>query len=210
VRAVREMSSGSRWLAAHREAPQDLGTDVAFFQADSSVLAKRAQGDARPEEISDHRGPADHLARCGHGRSGGNLRPQQGTSESRTFSILSVTNFSPRYADARQRTLRANCLQKLLKGENPAPVGEVRKSSRPATSRRCSSTLSARIETGRSRGTGGRGADQLAEGCVPPKAPAQERWAHGTTRSPSPTTGVTTVTAEVLGEETTPPIAAKG
>jgi type I restriction enzyme, R subunit len=53
LRAVRELSQTFALAVPHDEALR-IRDDVAFFQAVQSVLAKRAPGDARPEEELDH------------------------------------------------------------------------------------------------------------------------------------------------------------
>ena len=53
VRAVRELSQVFALAVPHAEALR-IRDDVAFFQAVQAVLAKRAPGDARPEEELDH------------------------------------------------------------------------------------------------------------------------------------------------------------
>jgi type I restriction enzyme R subunit len=53
VRAVRELSQSFALAVPHDEALR-IRDDVSFFQAVQAVLAKRAPGDARPEEEIDH------------------------------------------------------------------------------------------------------------------------------------------------------------
>ncbi len=53
LRAVRELSQAFALAVPHPEALR-IRDDVAFFQAVQAVLAKRAPGDARPEEELDH------------------------------------------------------------------------------------------------------------------------------------------------------------
>jgi type I restriction enzyme, R subunit len=53
LRAVRELSQAFALAVPHEEALR-IRDDVAFFQAVQAVLAKRAPGDARPEEELDH------------------------------------------------------------------------------------------------------------------------------------------------------------
>lgn len=55
VRAVRELSQAFA-LAVPHEGGLKIRDDVAFFQAVQSVLAKRAPGEARPEEELDQAG----------------------------------------------------------------------------------------------------------------------------------------------------------
>src|SRR5947208_1665725 len=53
VGAVRDLSQAFALAVPHAET-QRIRDDVAFFQAVQSVIAKRAPGDARPEEDIDH------------------------------------------------------------------------------------------------------------------------------------------------------------
>jgi type I restriction enzyme R subunit len=53
VRAVRQLSQAFALAVPNAEALR-IRDDVAFFQAVQAVLAKRAPGDARPEEELDH------------------------------------------------------------------------------------------------------------------------------------------------------------
>jgi type I restriction enzyme R subunit len=53
IRATRELSQAFALAVPHEEALR-VRDDVAFFQAVQAVLAKRAPGDARPEEDLDH------------------------------------------------------------------------------------------------------------------------------------------------------------
>ena len=53
LRAVRELSQAFALAVPHEEALA-IRDDVAFFQAVRSVLAKRAEGEARPEKDLDH------------------------------------------------------------------------------------------------------------------------------------------------------------
>jgi type I restriction enzyme R subunit len=53
LHAVRELSQAFALAVPHAEALR-IRDDVAFFQAVRAVLAKRAPGDARPEEDLDH------------------------------------------------------------------------------------------------------------------------------------------------------------
>ena len=73
LRAVRELSQAFALAVPHAEALR-IRDDVAFFQAVQAVLAKRAPGDARPEEEHRPRRAADHLPRGGARRRDGHLR----------------------------------------------------------------------------------------------------------------------------------------
>jgi len=110
VRAVRELSQAFA-LAVPREEALRIRDDVAFFQA---VLAKRAPGDARPEEDLDHavrqivsravapEGVVDIFAAAG--------------LEKPDISILS-DEFLAEVRGMPQRNLAVELLQKLLRGE---------------------------------------------------------------------------------------------
>ena len=111
--AVYELSQAFALAVPHAEAIR-IRDDVAFFQAVRSVLAKRAQGEARPEEELDYairqivsravasEGVADIFAAAG--------------LEKPDISILSE-EFLTEVRGMRQRNLAVELLQKLLKGE---------------------------------------------------------------------------------------------
>jgi type I restriction enzyme, R subunit len=113
LRAVRELSQAFALAVPHDEALR-IRDDVAFFQAVQSVLAKRAPGDARPEEELDHavrqiisravapEGVADIFAAAGLAKP--------------DISILS-DEFLAEVRGMPQRNLAVELLQKLLKGE---------------------------------------------------------------------------------------------
>src|SRR2546427_9883223 len=113
LRAVRELSQAFALAVPHAEALRILD-DVAFFQAVQAVLAKRAPGDARPEEELDHavrqiisravapEGVVDIFAAAGLAKP--------------DISILS-DNFLAEVRGMPQRNLAVELLQKLLKGE---------------------------------------------------------------------------------------------
>ena len=113
VRAVRELSQAFALAVPHDEALR-IRDDVAFFQAVSAGLAKRAPGEARPEEELDHavrqiisravapEGVVDIFAAAG-------LRKPD-------ISILS-DEFLAEVRGMPQRNLAVELLQKLLKGE---------------------------------------------------------------------------------------------
>jgi type I restriction enzyme R subunit len=113
VRAVRELSQAFALAAPHEEALR-IRDDMAFFQAVQAVLAKRAPGDARPEEDLDHavrqiisravapEGVVDIFAAAG--------------LEKPDLSILS-DEFLAEVRGMPQRNLAVELLQKLLKGE---------------------------------------------------------------------------------------------
>jgi len=113
IRAVRELSQAFALAVPHEQALR-IRDDVAFFQAVQAVLAKRAPGDARPEEDLDHavrqiisravapEGVVDIFAAAG--------------LEKPNISILS-DEFLAEVRGMPQRNLAVELLQKLLKGE---------------------------------------------------------------------------------------------
>ncbi|MFZ5625062.1 MAG: type I restriction endonuclease subunit R [Gemmatimonadota bacterium] len=113
IRAVRELSQAFALAVPHEEALR-IRDDVAFFQAVQAVLAKRAPGDARPEEDLDHAvrqiisravtpdGVVDIFAAAG--------------LQKPDISILS-DEFLSEVRGMPQRNLAVELLQKLLKGE---------------------------------------------------------------------------------------------
>jgi len=110
---VRELSQAFALAVPHEEALR-IRDDVAFFQAVQAVLAKRAPGDAKPEEDLDHAvrqiisravapdGVVDIFAAAG--------------LEKPDISILS-DGFLAEVRGMPQRNLAVELLQKLLKGE---------------------------------------------------------------------------------------------
>ena len=113
LRAVRELSQAFA-LAVPHDAAIRIRDDVAFFQAVRSVLAKRAGGEARPEEELDYairqivsravasEGVVDIFAAAG--------------LEKPDVSILSE-EFLAEVRGMKQRNLAVELLQKLLQGE---------------------------------------------------------------------------------------------
>jgi type I restriction enzyme R subunit len=113
IRAVRELSQAFALAVPHAEALR-VRDDVAFFQAVQAVLAKRAPGEARPEEDLDHavrqiisravapEGVVDIFAAAG--------------LQKPDISILSE-EFLAEVRGMPQRNLAVELLQKLLKGE---------------------------------------------------------------------------------------------
>ncbi len=113
LRAVHELSQAFALAVPHDEAMR-IRDDVAFFQAVRSVLAKRAGGEARPEEELDYairqivsravasEGVIDIFAAAG--------------LEKPDISILSE-EFLAEVRGMKQRNLAVELLQKLLKGE---------------------------------------------------------------------------------------------
>lgn len=113
MRGVRELSQAFALAVPHEEALR-IRDDVALFQAVQAVLAKRAPGDARPEEELDHavqqiisravapEGVIDIFAAAGLAKP--------------DISILS-DEFLAEVRGMPQRNLAVELLQKLLKGE---------------------------------------------------------------------------------------------
>ena len=113
VAAVRELSQAFALAVPHTEALR-IRDDVAFFQAVQAVLAKRAPGEARPEEDIEHavrqiisravapEGVVDIFAAAGLAKP--------------DISILSE-DFLAEVRGLPQRNLAVELLQKLLKGE---------------------------------------------------------------------------------------------
>jgi type I restriction enzyme, R subunit len=113
VGAVRELSQAFALAVPHAQALH-IRDDVAFFQAVQAVLAKRAPGDARPEEDIEHavrqiisravmpEGVIDIFAAAGLAKP--------------DISILSE-EFLAEVKGMPQRNLAVELLQKLLKGE---------------------------------------------------------------------------------------------
>lgn len=113
LRAVRELTQAFALAVPHEEALR-IRDDVSFFQAVQAVLAKRAPGEARPEEDLDHavrqiitravapEGVVDIFAAAG--------------LEKPDISILS-DEFLAEVRGMPQRNLAVELLQKLLKGE---------------------------------------------------------------------------------------------
>jgi type I restriction enzyme R subunit len=113
VRVVRELSQAFALAVPHVDALR-IRDDVAYFQAVQAVIAKRAPGEARPEEELDHavrqiisravvpEGVIDIFAAAG--------------LEKPDISILS-DEFLAEVRGLPQRNVAVELLQKLLKGE---------------------------------------------------------------------------------------------
>jgi type I restriction enzyme R subunit len=131
-RAVRELSQAFALAVPHAEALR-IRDDVSFFQAVQAVLAKRAPGEARPEEDLDHavkqiisravapEGVVDIFAAAG-------LKKPD-------ISILS-DEFLAEVRGMPQRNLAVEILRKLLSGD--CGRAGARTSCRPARSPTCS------------------------------------------------------------------------
>ncbi|HHM05048.1 MAG TPA: DUF3387 domain-containing protein, partial [Gammaproteobacteria bacterium] len=113
IKAVRELSQAFALAVPHEEALR-IRDDVAFFQAVQSVLAKRAPGDARPEEELDH-AVRQIIARAVAPEGVIDVFAAAGL-EKPDISILS-DEFLAEMRGMPQRNLAVELLQKLLKGE---------------------------------------------------------------------------------------------
>ena len=159
VGAVRDLSQAFALAVPHEEALR-IRDDVAFFQAVQAVLAKRAPGDARPEEDIEHavrqiisravapEGVVDIFAAAG--------------LQKPDISILS-DEFLAEVRGMPQRNLAVELLQKLLKGElGNAPAQERR--AGPLVRRDAGADHPPLPEPRHRGGAGDRGADPSREG----------------------------------------------
>lgn len=113
VRVVRELSQAFA-LAVPHEAALGIRDDVAFFQAVQAVLAKRAPGDARPEEDLDQ-AVRQIISRAVAPEGVVDIFEAAGLQKP-DISILS-DDFLAEVRGMPQRNLAVELLQKLLKGE---------------------------------------------------------------------------------------------
>jgi type I restriction enzyme R subunit len=113
LRAVRELSQAFALAVPHTKALA-IRDDVAFFQAVQAVLAKRAPGDARPEEDLDH-AVRQIIARAVAPEGVLDIFAAAGLAKP-DISILS-DEFLAEVRGMPQRNLAVELLQKLLKGE---------------------------------------------------------------------------------------------
>lgn len=113
LRTVRELSQAFALSVPHDEAIR-IRDDVAFFQAVQAVLAKRAPGDARPEEELDH-AVRQIISRAVNPEGVVDIFAAAGL-EKPDISILS-DEFLAEVRGMPQRNLAVELLQKLLKGE---------------------------------------------------------------------------------------------
>jgi type I restriction enzyme R subunit len=113
VSAVRELSQAFALAVPHAEALR-IRDDVAFFQAVQAVLAKRAPGDARPEEDIEH-AVRQIIARAVAPEGVIDIFAAAGLAKP-DISILSE-EFLAEVRGMPQRNLAVESLQKLLKGE---------------------------------------------------------------------------------------------
>ena len=113
LRAVRELSQAFALAVPHEKALA-IRDDVAFFQAVRSVLAKRAEGEARPEEELDH-AVRQIVSRAVASEGVLDIFAAAGLDKP-DISILSE-EFLAEMRGMPQRNLAVELLQKLLKGE---------------------------------------------------------------------------------------------
>ena len=111
--AVRELSQAFA-LAVPHEAALYIRDEVAFFQAVRASLAKRASGDARPEEELDH-AVRQIVSRAVASEGVIDIFSAAGLDKP-DISVLS-DEFLAEVRDMPQRNLAVELLQKLLKGE---------------------------------------------------------------------------------------------
>jgi type I restriction enzyme, R subunit len=145
IAAVRELSQAFALAVPHDDALR-IQDDVAFFQAVQAVLAKRAPGDARPEEDLDH-AVRQIISRAVAPEGVMDIFAAAGLAKP-NVSILS-DEFLAEVQAMPQRNLAVELLQKLLKGELSTAGG--RMLYRHAHSPKCLSTRSAGIRTERLR-----------------------------------------------------------
>lgn len=113
LRAVRELSQAFSLAVPHDDALR-IRDDVAFFQAVQAVLAKRAPGDARPEEELEH-AVRQIISRAVAPEGVVDIFTAAGLAKP-DISILS-DEFLAEVREMPQRNLAVELLQKLLKGE---------------------------------------------------------------------------------------------
>ncbi len=113
VQSVRELSQAFALAVPHEDAIR-IRDEVAFFQAVQSVLAKRAEANARPEEELDH-AVRQIISRAVASEGVIDIFAAAGL-EKPDLSILSE-EFLAEVRGMPQRNLAVELLQKLLKGE---------------------------------------------------------------------------------------------
>ncbi len=145
LRAVRELSLAFALAVPHEEALR-IRDDVAFFQAARAALAKRAPGEARPEEDLDH-AVRQIISRAVSPEGVVDIFAAAGLAKP-DLSILS-DEFLAEVRGMPQRNLAVELLQKLLKGSSTPAGGKT--SFRPDRSPRCWSRRFAGTRTAPSR-----------------------------------------------------------
>ena len=113
LQAVLELSQAFALAVPHEDAIR-IRDEVAFFQAVRSVLAKRAAGEARPEEELDH-AVRQIVSRAVASEGVVDIFAAAGLDKP-DISILSE-DFLAEVRGMKQRNLAVELLQKLLKGE---------------------------------------------------------------------------------------------
>jgi type I restriction enzyme R subunit len=113
LRAVRELAQAFALAVPHEEALR-LRDEVAFFQAVQAILAKRAPGEARPEEELDH-AVRQIISRAVAPQEVVDIFAAAGLPKP-DISILS-DEFLAEVRGMPQRNLAVELLQKLLRGE---------------------------------------------------------------------------------------------
>ena len=113
LRAVRELSQAFALAVPHEETIR-IRDDVAFFQAVRSVLAKRAQAEARPEDELDY-AIRQIVSRAVAPEEVLDIFAAAGLKKP-DISVLSE-EFLDEVRGMKQRNLAVDLLQKLLKGE---------------------------------------------------------------------------------------------
>ena len=113
LQAVLELSQAFALAVPHEDAIR-IRDEVAFFQAVRSVLAKRAAGEARPEEELDH--AVRQIVSCAVASEGVVDIFAAAGLDKPDISILSE-DFLAEVRGMKQRNLAVELLQKLLKGE---------------------------------------------------------------------------------------------
>ena len=113
LQAVRELSQAFALAVPHEKAIR-IRDDVGFFQAVRSVLAKRAETEARPEEELDH-AVRQIISRAVASEGVIDIFAAAGLKKP-DISILS-DEFMDEVRGMKQRNLAVELLQKLLKGE---------------------------------------------------------------------------------------------
>ena len=113
MQAVRELSQAFALAVPHDDAIR-IRDDVAFFQAVRSVLAKRAETEARPEEELDH-AVRQIISRAVASEGVIDIFAAAGLKKP-DISVLS-DEFMDEVRGMKRRNLAVELLQKLLKGE---------------------------------------------------------------------------------------------